>query len=166
MTNEQILNAEGISNINKVYNIARQLHDEHRIATELWYAILELKDEHIDEIEIIDKFHPSVSDRILNRKPQTTNQVFDYLEAIDRKVLSEDSLNRLDSGILAIDWNSHYVDTFIQYLEKTKIEKSMISNRLLDMLENENRHRVFEIVKIWTGKSTKQRFCDLYGGRC
>ena len=166
MTNEQILNAEGISNINKVYNIARQLHDEQRIAPELWYAILELKDEHIDEIEIIDKFHPSVSDAILNRKPRTTNQVFDYLEAIYRKVLSEDTLNYMDSGILAIDWNSHFVDTFIQYLEKTKIEKSMISNRLLDMLENENRHMVFEIVKIWTGKSTKQRFCDLYGGRC
>ena len=37
--------------INKVYYIARTLHDENRIDKELWYVILEMKDAHIKEID-------------------------------------------------------------------------------------------------------------------
>lgn len=37
--------------INKVYHIARTLHDEKRIDKELWYAILEMKDAHMKEID-------------------------------------------------------------------------------------------------------------------
>lgn len=38
--------------INKVYHITRTLHDENRIDSELWYAILEMKDSHIKEIDL------------------------------------------------------------------------------------------------------------------
>ena len=37
--------------INKVYHKARKLHDEKRIDSDLWYAILEMKDAHIREID-------------------------------------------------------------------------------------------------------------------
>lgn len=54
MDNEKILRNDDISPLNKVYNIARNLHNEHRIPSELWYAILELKDENIDKIVILN----------------------------------------------------------------------------------------------------------------
>ena len=42
--------------INKVYHKARKLHDEKRIDSELWYAILEMKDAHIREIDLGKRF--------------------------------------------------------------------------------------------------------------
>lgn len=38
--------------INNVYHKARKLYDEKRISSELWYAILEMKDAHIREIDL------------------------------------------------------------------------------------------------------------------
>ena len=38
--------------INKVYHKARELHNEKRIDNDLWYAILEMKDAHIREIDL------------------------------------------------------------------------------------------------------------------
>lgn len=36
----------------RVYLIARELHIEGKINSDLWYAILDLKDEHIKDIQI------------------------------------------------------------------------------------------------------------------
>ena len=60
-TNEVILNSE-LSPISKVYNIARNLHKEKRISDLLWYAILELKDKHYNEIEYLPELPLSLSD--------------------------------------------------------------------------------------------------------
>ena len=38
--------------INKVYHKARELHDKKLIDSDLWYAILEMKDAHIREIDL------------------------------------------------------------------------------------------------------------------
>jgi hypothetical protein len=54
LNNTQILHSKDITPLNKVYNIARNLREEGRISPELWYAILELKDERLNEIKIID----------------------------------------------------------------------------------------------------------------
>jgi hypothetical protein len=37
--------------INKVYHLAKKLHEENAINSDLWYAILEMKDTHIKEID-------------------------------------------------------------------------------------------------------------------
>ena len=37
--------------INKVYHLAKKLHEENAINSYLWYAILEMKDSHIKEID-------------------------------------------------------------------------------------------------------------------
>ena len=54
LNNTQILRSGDITPINKVYNIARNLREEERISPELWYAILELKDEHLSEIILLN----------------------------------------------------------------------------------------------------------------
>lgn len=36
----------------RVYLIARKLHTEDKINSDLWYAILDLKDKHIKDIQI------------------------------------------------------------------------------------------------------------------
>ena len=53
LNNTQILHSKDITPINKVYNIARNLREENKIAPELWYAILELKDERLSEIVLL-----------------------------------------------------------------------------------------------------------------
>jgi len=52
MTTTEIRLNQNINPETKVYCIARQLRDHNRINIDLWYAILELKDKHIN---IIDK---------------------------------------------------------------------------------------------------------------
>jgi hypothetical protein len=54
MDNEKILRNDDISPLNKVYNIARNLHKEHKIPVELWYAVLELKDACLDQIYLVE----------------------------------------------------------------------------------------------------------------
>lgn len=54
LNNTQILHSKDITPINKVYNIARNLREEKRISPELWYAILELKDERLSEIILLN----------------------------------------------------------------------------------------------------------------
>ena len=54
LNNNQILHSKKITPINKVYNIARNLNEENRIPPELWYAILELKDERLSEIILLN----------------------------------------------------------------------------------------------------------------
>ena len=60
-TTEDILNRE-VAPISKVYNIARNLYKEKRISVLLWYAILELKDKHYNEIEHLPELPLSLSD--------------------------------------------------------------------------------------------------------
>lgn len=38
--------------INNVYHKARKLYDKKLLSSELWYAILEMKDAHIREIDL------------------------------------------------------------------------------------------------------------------
>jgi hypothetical protein len=61
-TNEIILNSE-LSPINKVYNIARNLHKAHQISDFLWYAVLELKDKNYNEIVTIPDLPLTLSDK-------------------------------------------------------------------------------------------------------
>lgn len=60
-TNEIILHSE-LSPINKVYNIARNLHKVHQISDFLWYAVLELKDKNINEIVFMPELPLNLSD--------------------------------------------------------------------------------------------------------
>lgn len=45
-----ILYNNSVSNLNKVYLIGKILAEQNKINKELWYAILDLKDEHFKEI--------------------------------------------------------------------------------------------------------------------
>lgn len=80
-TNEVILNSE-LSPISKVYNIARNLYKEKRISVLLWYAILELKDKHYNEIEYLPELPLSLSDDDIKK-------LWDDLEDIPMSPLTE-----------------------------------------------------------------------------
>ena len=47
---DSILLDKELDPLNKVYKIARKLRENEMINSQLWYAILELKEEHIKEI--------------------------------------------------------------------------------------------------------------------
>lgn len=47
---DNILLDKELDSVNKVYRIARKLRKEEMINHQLWYAILELKEEHFKEI--------------------------------------------------------------------------------------------------------------------
>ena len=52
MNTSDILLDKSLNNITKVYLIANYFHDKHQIADDLWYAILDLKDEYLKDIQI------------------------------------------------------------------------------------------------------------------
>lgn len=43
---------ESLNPETRVYLIARELHEEGKINSDLWYAILDLKDKHFKDIQI------------------------------------------------------------------------------------------------------------------
>lgn len=47
---DNILLNDNINSITKVYRIAKKLKEEKRINEQLWYAILEMKDDNIKNI--------------------------------------------------------------------------------------------------------------------
>jgi hypothetical protein len=88
VNNTQILHNKDITPINKVYNIARNLRANNRISSELWYAILELKDERLNEIKIIEQEDCNILDQQLSLTSKQFKSILKKLLGDDEKQLS------------------------------------------------------------------------------
>lgn len=99
----------------------------------------------------------------IHARPAT--KMFDTLANIEQEL--ENELGECNAPYRSEERKSYMVKFFTAAIEKLnahpKIEKKDITQRLLDMLENENYHRMYAVCEIWTDKSTIEHEAYLFG---
>ena len=90
----------------------------------------------------------------IHARPAT--KMFDTLANIEQEL--ENELGECNAPYRSEERKAYMVKFFT-----TAIEKKDITQRLLDMLENENYHRMYAVCEIWTDRSTIEHEAYLFG---
>lgn len=99
----------------------------------------------------------------IHARPAT--KMFDTLANIEQEL--ENELGECNAPYYSKERKSYMVKFFTTAIEKLnahpKIEKKDITQRLLDMLENENYHHMYAVCEIWTDRSTIEHEACIFG---